>query len=93
MPDWIAESVCFYGAALCAAMPACIVEWWWAVFFRIVRRIVGAQRIFNGGRLYGGVYRVGVEILLFTLLVRGLGQGSPSKRTARGVTPVGSPIG
>ena len=37
-----AETVCFYGAALRAATPACVAGRWTSLFFRIARRTVGA---------------------------------------------------
>ena len=41
-PWKVAESVCFYCAALRAATPACVAEGGSVLFFRIVRRTVGA---------------------------------------------------
>ena len=64
VPDWIAESVCFYGAALCAATPACVVKGGSPLSFRFVRSTVGVSLIFNGGRYKGGVYLAKVRLFV-----------------------------
>ena len=48
------ESVCFYGAALRAATPACVAGRWRLVSFRIIRPTLTHALFFNGGRNFCG---------------------------------------